>query len=392
MGGIKQLGICFIMFRAYPVFNTETNQAFGGSELELYNLAVWFARFEQFKVDFIVGDYGQKDIETFNKITVRRVKYMREDVFRSFRHKVLRYFYFFWSMLRQPSHIYITKTASEHLGWMVLFLKFLKGKKVVFRLGSDKDAEFEFWKDSPRLYHLYKFGLRNSDLIYVQSEDQKRMLKDNCGMESKVVKNIFPVGNGRCLHSKDYILWVSRCDPLKRPELFLELARKMPDEKFMMIMPHIRKVEDSGSDYENRLTAAGQKAAEELGNFEFHEFVPFYQIQSYYDNARLFINTSEYEGFPNSFIQSCIGKTGILSFRVNPDEFLTKYSLGYCCEDNLEKAIDFIKRLDGQMIWQLGENAYDYVKKNHDVSGIGKAYMEDFMKLARREAGERCCS
>jgi glycosyltransferase involved in cell wall biosynthesis len=392
MNDRKQLRLCFILFRAYPVFNRDTNQAFGGSEVELYNLAAYFSQFDFIKVDFLVGDYGQKAVETYRNITVRKVRYMREDVYKSPWQKALRYLCFFRAMLRQRSHIYITKTASEHLGWMVLFLKFLKGKKVVFRLGSDKDAEFEFWKSSRRLYRLYRFGLRNSDLIYVQSEDQKRMLRENCGLESRVLKNFFPAKKEKSLPHKEYILWVSRCEPLKRPELFLQLARSLPDEKFVMIMPHIRSTEDLENTYEKEMTGTARKASEELENFEYYEFIPFQEIQRFYNHAKLFVNTSEYEGFPNSFIQSCLGRTGILTFRVNPDGILDRYGLGYCCGDDPDRAVEFIRELEGRQIRKMGENAYDYVKQNHDPSRIGKAYLGDFMRLTGWNTEKGCFS
>ena len=381
MGGDRKLRLCFVMFGCYPLFNREINETFGGSEVELYNLATYFAGFENIKVDFIVGDYGQNDVETYKNITVKKVKYMRLDKYKSFKHKLLRYFYLFLVLLRQNSQVYITKTACEVLGWMVIFEKFLKRKKVVFRLGSDKDADLEFWKGFRKLYFLYKLGLRHCDMVYAQSKDQKKMLKDRYGIESQVLKNVFNVSNEIVDKKKEYILWVSRCEPLKRPLIFVDLARRIPGEKFIIIMPHVRKADDLQNQRIKHIIADVKAAAEELENLDYLEFVPFNEIQQYYNRAKLFINTSEYEGFPNSFIQSCVGRTGILSLRVNPDGFLNEYDLGYCCDDSIDKAVDFIRGLDSGKIDRMGENAYNYVMQNHDILTIGRIYADDFTRL-----------
>lgn len=381
MSNRRPLRICFVMFGAYPLFNREVNETFGGSEVELYNLATYLAGFEHNQVDFIVGDYGQRNIEIRQNIRLIKVKYMHLDKYGSFKYKILRYFYLFSILLRQPSQIYITKTASELLGWLVLFEKIFKRKKVVYRLGSDKDADIEFWEKDRKLYLLYKLGLERCNLIYTQSKDQQRMLLERYGIKSRVLKNVFHLAKDETENSRQYILWVSRCEPLKRPLLFLELAKNLPDEKFVMIMPYVQKTDELQNERIKRITAEVKKAAVELNNFEYLEYVPFNQIQNYYNKAKLFVNTSEYEGFPNSFIQSCVGKAGILSLRVNPDEFLTENNLGHCCRDNMEEAINFIRGLDADRIEKMGRNAGEYVKQNHDVSSIGKIYMDDFQKL-----------
>lgn len=377
----KSLSLCFVMFRAYPLFKPGVDETFGGSEVELYNLALYFSKIENVRVDFIVGDYGQSDIEFVSNIRLIKVKYMRLDKYKSIIHKLLRYFYLFKVLLTQNSQICITKTASELLGWMVIFLKIFKKKKVVFRLGSDKDTKPEYWKKSRKLYYLYKFGLKRCDLIYSQSEDQKISLLKSFGIESKVIKNAFILENKKSVSDKSYILWVSRCEPLKRPLLFVELARSVPSERFVIIMPHANKAEYKLDKQIEGLIHEVKKASRELENLEYLEFVPFNQIQDYFNNAKLFINTSEFEGFPNAFIQACLGSTGILSLNVNPDDFLTKNKLGLCTNENMDKTADFIKRLSAHEIERLGENAYEYVIKNHDVSVIGKNYIDDFRKL-----------
>lgn len=111
-------------------------------------------------------------------------------------------------------------------------------------------------------------------------------------------------------------------------------------------------------------------------------------MQKYYDRAKLFVNTSEYEGFPNAFVQACLAKTPILSFNVNPDRFIDANGLGLFCEDSLESAVGFIREFDSDKLSRYGENAQNYVRKNHDISVIAKRYEDIFEGLTGEGYGK----
>lgn len=381
---MKKIRICFALPGCYPLFKPEIQETFGGSEVELYNMAVYFSSRQDFQVEFLVGDYGQNPLETYRNIGLHKLKYMRPGVTRNPLHKVLKILCLIKTLLFQQSDIYITKTAGEMLGWLVLVCKWLRGKKVVFRLGSDRDTELPYWKArSLRLYSLYRLGLLNCDLILCQSEFQQAQLYKSCRLIGKVIKNVFYLEPGYT-HVKDYVLWVSRCMALKRPLLFLELARRIPNEKFIMIMP-VNRENKVYSD--ERITGLSRRIAEEareIPNLTLIDFVPFEEIQSYYNHAKLFVNTSVFEGFPNSFIQACMGRTGILSLKVDPDGFISRNNLGLCCDDDFEAAVSFVQNLNAGMVYECGKNAFEYVSMNHDIQKIAPKYVRLFEKLVQR--------
>lgn len=381
---MDKIRICFAMPGCYPLFRPEIQETFGGSEVELYNMALYFSSRQDFHVDFLVGDYGQNPLETYQNITLYKLKYMCPETTRNPIHKVLKIVYLIKTLFQNQSDIYITKTAGEMLGWLVLVSKWLRGKKVAFRMGSDRDTDLRYWKSrSLRLYLLYRLGLENCDLILCQSDFQQAQLYKTCRLIGKVIKNVFCLEPGYT-HIKDYVLWVSRCMALKRPLLFLELARRIPNEKFIMIMPVNR---ESKVYSDERITALSRRIAEEareIPNLTLIDFVPFDEIQSYYNHAKIFVNTSDFEGFPNSFIQACMGRTGILSLKVDPDGFITKNNLGLCCGDDFEAAVSFIQNLNSSMVYEYGKNAFDYVSKNHDIRKTAPRYVRLFEKLLQR--------
>lgn len=364
--------ICFFSFRAYPLFNPKVNEIFGGAEIDLYLLAQEMAKNEQNSVTFVVGDYGQKYLEYFGNIRVIRYKFFNPEKYPAWPYKILRQLVLWKELLFLKCDIMLTEASSELLGWLGLISKGLKGGKLIFRLASDADADFWYTRSkSLKSYLLYKFGLFRSDLVISQTDRQRKLLKDNLNLDSIVLKNGFYLDFEAAIENKQYILWVGRAIHWKRPELFIELVKSLPQEKFLMIMPG-----------DNPAFRDMKRKIKGLSNLTLIDYVPFRDIQRYYNEAKLFVNTSECEGFPNAFLQSCLGKTPILSFKINPDSFIDHHRLGICCNDDMEQAIAFIQGLSDESVRTYGENAFDYVRRNHNIVEIAGNYDQLISKLA----------
>jgi glycosyltransferase involved in cell wall biosynthesis len=129
--------------------------------------------------------------------------------------------------------------------------------------------------------------------------------------------------------------------------------------------------------------------AKQIKNLEFIQRVPFHQIHEHFLQAKVFVNTSEYEGFPNTFIQACKCATPILSLNVNPDGFLNEYKCGICCNSDWEKFVDSLRgMLRQEQRTELGKNARKYAEKNHDITKIIGIYKKLFAVLKPQTAME----
>lgn len=369
---MRKIRVGFISFLAYPLFNPKANVVFGGAEIDAFNLAGMLAQNDLYDVTFYVGDFGQADEEQFGSIKVRKFKYMNLEVYTSLKAKLLRLRNIISEVMRMDADVCFIEAYNEMLGWVKLLRGGRGGIKTIFRLAHDLDTDLNDAKSKGFLYHwLYRLGINKADAVVSQTEIQKELLHSKLGIDSIVLKNGFFINEEVPYEDKKAILWVARAQSWKRPELYLEMAKRLPQEQFIMIMPG-----------ENELQASIREKAESLPNLRFIEYIPFAQIQQYYDEAKLFVNTSEYEGFPNAFVQACLGKTPILSFNVNPDNFIGVNELGFFCQDDMGRAIDFIKDFTPDVMRTLGENALGYVKQNHDIAGIGLVYEEIIQKLA----------
>jgi glycosyltransferase involved in cell wall biosynthesis len=107
-------------------------------------------------------------------------------------------------------------------------------------------------------------------------------------------------------------------------------------------------------------------------NIEFLGHVPFSKTDRLYEGASLFVNTSRFEGFPNSFIQAWINATPIISLNVDPDGIMAQEGMGVKSGDlaSMTKDIDKLMQDDAAMK-QMGENGRKYILREHDIRNVG---------------------
>lgn len=355
----KKLKVCFILTNAYPVFNSACKATFGGAEVQLYQTANELANDGNFEVSFVVGDFGQKDVEQYGSVkviksyskTVRLIKYLTG-------------IYYNLLLLKKLSQIdadvYIQMCAGHETGLVASLSKFKK-KKFIYMCASSKDVDGGYRKKFPLLGMFYEFGLKRASCVIAQNDEDRLTLEKRYGIGSVSIKNPFRLPTEDELSGqRDFVLWVGRGVALKQPEVFLRLAQAVPEEKFVMIMPK----------QDLKLWEEIKAKADNIHNLTFIEKVPFEKINGYFRKAKLFINSSRYEGFPNTFIQSAMFAVPIVSLNVNPDSFLTEWNCGYCAEGDEEKMFRQVKKLlEDKDDWQeKSKRARTYAEENHDIS------------------------
>ncbi len=370
---MKKIHIAFLSEHVYSLFNPKWNTPFGGGEVDLYNLAIYLAKNSKYRVTFYVGDFGQTDeTEVFEKVHLKKIKYFGRRK-KSLTQKATFYMDLWKTLWQSDADIILTEMASHLVGWAALFFRVLKSKHYIHRLAHDKDTTHTnpSVAGSRRIYYLYRFGLKRADYVFSQTLKQQRMLKEQMGVDSEVVPNGFLIDQEVAFNRKKTILWVGRCVKVKRPHLFVELAKRLPEQTFLMIMPPYSEMESEAfKEYADGLI----EEAKALPNMTFTGYVPFGEVQRYYNEARLFVNTAIQEGFPNAFIQACLGGTPIASLNVDPDEFITRNQLGIHCHDDFEKLVAFIESFSEEDMVRYGENARAYVTEHHNMDLMGQPY------------------
>jgi len=363
----KAIEICFIAPKAYPLFNPNVKEIFGGAEVDLYSLATQLAKDENFAVSFITADYGQESVETIGAIRViKSVNFRKNPLLGALK---------VWKALRKANaQMYMIKTISPGMFLVVLFCKLHK-RIFVYRTASGRECDGTYLKQHFLAGRGFRVALRTATEVVVQNQTDKEAIKRTIGVDSSVIPNAhhLPVLSEA---KRDVILWVGRSVGVKRPELFIDLAEKVPNERFVMICQRATGDEN----YEALVARAG-----EVENLQFIRRVPFGQIDNYFQRAKMFVNTSDSEGFPNTFIQACKCATPILSLRVNPDNFLNRYNCGICADDNRDKFVQqFRLLLESEEMQRYGKNARKYAEEKHDIKRVIEEYKDMFLRLTRR--------
>lgn len=329
--------VCFVNYLALPVFAPEFHgrTPVGGEEVQHSLLSKALAR-RGYDVSLVVADYGQPDGAVWHGVKTYRTYRLDSGL------PVLRFLHprltKTWAALsRADADIYYVSCAGALLGQVAAYCR-MHGKRLVFRTASDSDCEPDaLLVRYARDRHLYHYGLQRADAVLVQSMRQQTALQRNYGRSSEVVGML--VDRPDILQPYETrnidVLWLANLRPLKRPGWAPELAARLPRVRMHMA---------GGADPSNPgVYESVRQEACKLPNLVFHGAVPYKEAGQLYDAARIFVNTSEMEGFPNSFLQSWArGMPVVTTF--DPDGLIDSEGLGIVV-GSVEKMAAAVNRL-----------------------------------------------
>lgn len=254
---------------------------------------------------------------------------------------------------------------------MAMFCK-LRHKIFVYRLASLLESDGTYVGQHPILGRLFKWSLQQARVVFAQNKIDNENLTRTMGIASRVIPNGHRLPTMQ-QKKQDTILWVGRDDPIKKPERFLELAKAVPNEHFTIVCQTL----NNDPAYANLVEQAGK-----IPNLEFIRHVPFNRIDDYFARAKILVNTSDSEGFPNTFIQACKAGAAILSFTVNPDDFLGRHNCGLACDGDFNRlTYNLNSMLENNRYAEYGSNGRRYVEQYHDIIKIAGEYKSIFARL-----------
>jgi hypothetical protein len=312
----------FLSSHAHLALDPQSSRVSGGAELQVALLARELARLK-YQVTLGGGDEGQPDDSALQGVRTRNAGKFHTGNTLEMIAAIPRVA----AVLREekPDYVFV-------LGWTAwLFILQLLRRPLGYRLGFicglDTEVNGEFRRQNPLRGRLFEYAMRSCDVRFAMTRLQERLFHQNgmdCGFYRNLILNrTFP----RVAQKPVDFLWVARCQTIKNPGLFLDLAEKFPQARFRMICP--------GED--RALFERTAARASTMPQVEFIERVPYHEVQRHYDAARIFVNTSDWEGWPNSFIQAGQGASALLSWKVRPDSLFDDFQLGFCADGDPAK-------------------------------------------------------
>lgn len=289
----RRFGICFVAPWAYGALARDRTVPFiGGAEVQQSFLAPELAR-RGHAVSMVTMDFGQGP-----EVEAQGVRVLRTHAPEAglpglrFVHPRLTAT---WAALKAAdADVYYQRSLGALTGIVAAFAR-RYGRKFVFAAASDLDLDPEVGKISGwRDRALSRYGIRQADAIIVQTDKQRALCAQGLRRDSTVVNSCFR-SHGRAAQPDGPILWVGTVKDIKRPEILLELAERLPQRRFVMV---------GGSYFGDPLFDRIAERARQLGNVECVGHVHFADVEQWFDGGAVLVNTSRSEGFPNTFLQA----------------------------------------------------------------------------------------
>jgi glycosyltransferase involved in cell wall biosynthesis len=375
--GARKPHVCFVAPSTWPLLSGARDiPVVGGAEVQQSIIAPELAA-RGYRVSMITLDYGQPDRALVRGVTVHKIYRPEEGV------PVVRFVYprltRLWRALREiDADIYYQRTAAAVTGFVTAFCR-MHGKRSVYSGASDVDfaprhPDIRFARDR----WLFEYGLRNVDRLFVQNTAQGELARANFGRESVLVPNSYAPPPGARCDPRGYVLWVATVRAQKQPEALVEIARRMPDYRFVIVGGS-----DPGRKGEEYVRAM-REAFARLPNVEYRGFVPYAEADRVFDGARLFVNTSIYEGFPNTFLQAWARGIPTVAF-VDTGSRAPDGLPAYDVVKDVRAASLRIERLmrdDAE--WQrASERVSGHFRDHHSLHAVAATYEREFAALAR---------
>jgi glycosyltransferase involved in cell wall biosynthesis len=369
------LKICIVSHNGYGAISARGGGFIGGVEWQTSMLARWLAG-RGHKVSFLTWDEGGPAEEIIEGVQV--IKICRKDAGLP----GLRFLHPKWTglhaaLVKADADVYYHNCGECVTGQIALWCR-KRSRAFVFTAANDTDCdvrlpEFSYTKDKI----LYRAGLRNADRIVVQTETQWQLLQSGFGLNSTVIPMPCQRPPGapsfpRPGPPSNRVLWLARVCPQKRPDRLVEIARICPDLMFDMVGPV----------YEDELSRQAVEDAKSLSNVTVHGPLARDKVLELFSKAAVFLSTSDYEGFPNTFLEAwSLGIPIVSTF--DPDQVIARHGLGLVNTDVPSLASAIRDLLGNQELYRASsERTLAYFMAHHDMQQVQPRFERVLLEAA----------
>jgi glycosyltransferase involved in cell wall biosynthesis len=363
---------------ALPLVTGSAGRA-GGAELDVWQIATALAKDSAFRP--YLAAIGDENAST-RVAGVEVVSIARYRPERTRRGHFVRYCGRVVRSLRQvDADIYFCKGASLEAVLCFAAARIGRRRRFVFRLQHDWEAKPEtltrrIFGGQRLLSRLFMIALRRADARFAQTRAQQRLLQTGFRLPSTVLYNSHSIPPPAPLGEKRTALWVGRAASYKRPEVFLNLADRLQAHPFVMVATFD----------ENHPTVfeAVRERSRQLPNVTFIEGASREQVEALFRAARVYVLSSEAEGFPNVLVEAWKNRTPVASLRVDPDGLIVQHQGGLVASDDPDALARGVTALleDDELFERAADNGYAAARQLLDIEKTIEEYKAIFAGTA----------
>lgn len=224
------------------------------------------------------------------------------------------------------------------------------------------------------------WGIRHASHVLAQTHSQAEALRHRFGREpAALVRNFLPIPPR--LPQKPpgplQILWVANFKDVKRPQLFVDLAQSFinrADLQFVMV----------GRPTTLRRFGPVMERIRATPNLLYLGEQPIERVEELMADATLHVNTSSFEGFPNTFIQAWARGAVVLSIAVDPDKSMHAGGFGFCAGsfDRLRSLIEELAAAPHRRR-AIAERAFAFAQQQHSLD-TGERLVDLMLRMTMR--------
>jgi glycosyltransferase involved in cell wall biosynthesis len=285
-----------------------------------------------------------------------------------------------WGGLRQAdAQVYMQSAAGFVTFAAALFCR-LRRRAFIYHWASDADLDGALMPSVGIDRRLFRRGRAMAAAQVVQTERQWSLLTEQERASAWLMPNLLDTsipwreGNGT------EVLWVATIkEKAKRPDRFLDLAAALPHRHFRMV-GELKGSEAFQAEFRRRLA--------ELPNVHWAGFVPRHGLPEHYAAARVLVNVSDTEGFPNTFLEACASAVPVVSLNVDPNGLLARDGAGTFLAGDVDALPAAVEALFKDKPWQAARAACRKVAAAHAPAAIAER-LAAFMASVLERKGSR---
>ena len=360
---MKTTCVCFVSPTAYGYFNPNID-AVGGGDRQLSMVSKQLI--DEFDVHFVVGDHEQPKCETLDGV-ILHASYS-PDPGSSLVTDVANFWKLFSAMRRADADVYMYCGHPRKAAYIYLITKLL-GKKWIYYLANDPNVKEQPKKLGTIARSLFDRNITDADRVVAQTQKQADLLRDEFDIEPVVIPSGYTTVDDALDHSeREFFLWVGRIrEEQKRPDRFLDLAERFPGEEFVLIGPC-----GTNKDYCTEI----ELRADSLDNVRFRGRVDEGTLHDHYRRAIALVNTSDYEGFPSTYLEAWRYETPVVSYAVSVWRFIDSDDDPGCAEGDIDTLKKLVAKLstDHSFRAALSEKPHKYFQENLTIDSVSEQY------------------